>query len=83
MRTEHAHHGLPEVVAPPPTDQVLAWRRERLLSAGFDELTAQYLADLRTVDLHAVLDLVARGCPPELAARIMDPGVGLLRRTDG
>lgn len=57
-------------------DPVFAWRRERLMAVGFDEETAALLAGQRGVDLHAVLALVARGCPPHLAARIMDTGVG-------
>ncbi|HET7682948.1 MAG TPA: hypothetical protein VFK34_04690 [Marmoricola sp.] len=76
MRTERAGRGLPEVAVPPPTDRVLAWRREQLLAAGFDEPTADDLARQRGVDLHAVLGLVAKGCPPALAARIMDTGAG-------
>jgi hypothetical protein len=31
------------------------------------------LANDRRFDLHAVLELVDRGCPPELAARILAP----------
>lgn len=72
MKTERRRQGLPEVATPPPTDKVLAWRREQLMNAGFDATTALDLATQRGVDLHAVLDLVARGCPPVLAARIMD-----------
>jgi hypothetical protein len=52
---------------------VLAWRRSRLQRAGFpDPLAGELAADRRT-DLHAVLDLVDRGCPPVLAARILAP----------
>jgi hypothetical protein len=31
------------------------------------------LAQNRAIDVHAVLDLVDRGCPAELAARILAP----------
>jgi hypothetical protein len=51
---------------------VVLWRRCRLLEAGFPELLAARLAHGR-VDLHALLQLVDRGCPPELAARILAP----------
>lgn len=46
--------------------------------AGFDPALARRLATTPGVDLHALLDLVDRGCPPELAARILEPipGVG-------
>jgi hypothetical protein len=49
------------------------WRRRRLERAGFDAALAEKLAGDRRFDLHAVLELVDRGCPPELAARILAP----------
>jgi len=52
---------------------VVAWRTERLLAAGFETELAGSLAEDGAVDLHAVLELVDRGCPPELAARIHAP----------
>jgi len=56
----------------PPVD-VRTWRRCRLLEAGFPEELATRLADTPRVDLHALLQLVDRGCPPQLAARILAP----------
>lgn len=56
----------------PPVD-VTAWRRCRLLEAGFPDDLARVLAGTPSVDLHALLQLVDRGCPPELAARILSP----------
>lgn len=56
----------------PPVD-VATWRRCRLLAAGFPEHLATVLASTSSVDLHALLQLVDQGCPPELAARILDP----------
>ena len=53
--------------------QILAWRRRRLLDAGFDLELADDLAGDARIDLHALLELVERGCPPPLAARILDP----------
>lgn len=57
----------------PTSDGVIAWRRERLLAAGFDSARAAALAANRAVDLHALLELIDRGCPPHLAARILAP----------
>jgi hypothetical protein len=57
----------------PHTVGVLAWRRRRLERAGFDSGLAGELADDARVDGHALLGLVDRGCPPELAARILAP----------
>jgi hypothetical protein len=52
---------------------MLPWRRSRLRRAGFDaHLAAEIAADLR-YDLHAILELTDRGCPPPLAARILAP----------
>jgi len=50
-----------------------AWREGRLRVAGFERETASQLAEDRSVDLHALLELVDRGCPPHLAARILAP----------
>ena len=52
---------------------VREWRRRVLEQAGFDRDVARQLAASRDVDLHDLLNLVDRGCPPELAARILAP----------
>lgn len=57
--------------AGPPVD-VVTWRACRLREAGFPPSLADDLAT-RRVDLHALLQLVDAGCPPELAARILSP----------
>jgi hypothetical protein len=49
------------------------WRARRLLSAGFPVDLAERLARADRLDLHELLSLVDRGCPPELAARILAP----------
>jgi hypothetical protein len=51
----------------------VAWRRARLRNAGFDTALAEQLSGERGVDLHALIGLVERGCPPPLAARILAP----------
>lgn len=52
---------------------VLTWRRNQLVRAGFAlPLAAQVAGDPR-YDLHALIELVERGCLPELAVRIMAP----------
>jgi hypothetical protein len=53
--------------------EVVAWRARRLRRAGVDAAVAARLAEDRSVDLHALLELVDRGCPPGLAARIIAP----------
>jgi hypothetical protein len=57
-------------------DRVVAWRRSRLLDAGFGAELADALAGEFRVDLHALLQLVERGCPPVLAVRILAPADG-------
>jgi hypothetical protein len=60
------------VHAGPPLD-IRDWRLCRLLEAGFPAETAQRLAADRRFDLHALLELVDKGCPPSLAVRIVEP----------
>ncbi|UUZ59682.1 hypothetical protein [Nocardioides sp. B-3] len=55
-----------------PVD-VQTWRLCWLIEAGFDGGLATRLATSPDVDLHALLELVDRGCPPDLAARILSP----------
>jgi hypothetical protein len=49
------------------------WRAEHLRGAGFDSALARRLALDRRYDIHALIELVERGCPPPLAARILSP----------
>jgi hypothetical protein len=53
--------------------EVVPWRRTRLERAGFAPPLAEALAGDSRIDLHALLELVDRGCPPELSARILAP----------
>ncbi|HEX2105351.1 MAG TPA: hypothetical protein VHF51_16990 [Solirubrobacteraceae bacterium] len=56
-----------------PDDELVGWRRRRLRRAGFAPDLAAAVARDCAMDLHALLDLVDRGCPPHLAARILAP----------
>jgi hypothetical protein len=56
-----------------PLSSDVPWREARLRLAGFDWKTASRLALEQSVDLHELLELVDRGCPPHLAARILAP----------
>ncbi|MGE5291854.1 MAG: hypothetical protein ACM3ML_32600 [Micromonosporaceae bacterium] len=70
-----AHHVAHRPPGPPGEDHtdITGWRLKRLLAAGFSQPLAMRLATTPGADLHALLDLVDRGCPPDLAARILDP----------
>jgi hypothetical protein len=52
---------------------VTSWRRDRLVEAGFALPVASKLARDTRYDLHALIELVEDGCPPELALRILAP----------
>jgi hypothetical protein len=49
------------------------WRERELRRAGFAPPLAAAVAREGGYDLHALLDLVGRGCAPELAVRILAP----------
>ncbi|MDQ3778634.1 MAG: hypothetical protein M3310_07215 [Actinomycetota bacterium] len=52
-------------------DKIERWRTEELQRAGYGTRAAARLATRHDVDLHVAVELVARGCPPELATRIL------------
>jgi hypothetical protein len=56
-----------------PSDRHVDWRTRCLLDAGVDERDAVRLGGGTAYDLHALLDLIDRGCPPSLAIRILAP----------
>jgi hypothetical protein len=55
------------------TGEVTTWRRDQLAAAGFTLPEARRLARDPRYDLHALLELVDRGCPSRLAVRILAP----------
>jgi hypothetical protein len=63
----------PDAIAASPGVALGRWRRRRLAAAGFEPELAAELATEPAVDLHELLVLVDRGCPPALAARILAP----------
>jgi hypothetical protein len=52
---------------------VVRWRREQLADTGFGLPLAAEVAEDTRYDLHALIELVERGCRPELAIRILAP----------
>jgi hypothetical protein len=54
-------------------EDVARWRRERLTASGFALPFAAEIANDTRYDLHALIELVERGCPPDLAIRILAP----------
>jgi hypothetical protein len=53
--------------------QVVEWRYDQLRRAGFPPALAGPAAADGRLDLHAVIELAERGCPPDLALRILAP----------
>jgi hypothetical protein len=66
-------HALYRIRPGPELTAVSSWRRRLLLRAGFPSRLARVLARDRRTDVHALLELIDRGCPPELATRILAP----------
>jgi hypothetical protein len=53
--------------------EVVRWRRKQLTDSGFPLSVAARLAQDTRYDLHALIELVERGCPHHLAVRIAAP----------
>ncbi len=53
------------------TERIERWRAEELERAGYEPRAAGRLAVRHDVDLHAAVELVERGCPADLALRIL------------
>jgi hypothetical protein len=53
------------------TDVVEAWRAEQLEHAGYGPQKAAKVARRPDVDLHVAVDMVRRGCPADLALKIL------------
>jgi len=56
---------------PTETEQVQAWRLHVLLQAGYPVDIAERLASARYIDLHGAVELLKRGCRPQLVADIL------------
>jgi hypothetical protein len=52
-------------------ERVERWRTAELMRVGFAGDDAVALAARTDVDLHQAIEIVQRGCPPELAVRIL------------
>jgi hypothetical protein len=52
-------------------DRIERWRAEELVRAGYGARAAERLAARHDVDLHLAVGLIERGCPPELALKIL------------
>lgn len=57
----------------PVAERYVDWRARCLREAGFPAAAAARIAREPAWDLHALLQLVDRGCAPRLAERILAP----------
>ena len=73
MSAERNQHCMKTDVHEETGREVVAWRRTQLAEAGFPLPVASRLARDGRYDLHALLELVDRGCAPGLAVRILAP----------
>jgi hypothetical protein len=52
-------------------EQIELWRTEELERAGYGQRAAVRIATRHDIDLHFAIQLVERGCPPDLALKIL------------
>jgi len=52
-------------------ERIERWRAGALERAGYEPAAAVLLASRMDVDLHYAIDLLRRGCEPELALQIL------------
>jgi hypothetical protein len=52
--------------------KIIDWRSHLMVNAGMPVLNARILATRRDVDVHHVVSLLERGCPPHLAMEIVE-----------
>ena len=56
---------------PTEVERIERWRAEELERAGYEPRAAGRLAVRHDVDLHSAIDLLQRGCPKDLALKIL------------
>jgi hypothetical protein len=52
-------------------ERIERWRADELIRVGYDANQAMELAVRHDIDLHAAASLLEKGCPPDLALRIL------------
>jgi hypothetical protein len=53
------------------SERIERWRAEELERAGYEPRSAAKIAVRPDIDLHRAVDLLGRGCPPDLALKIL------------
>ena len=52
-------------------ERILDWRFDALEAGGYNPVAALALANAPSIDLHVAVGLLAKGCPENLALRIL------------
>ena len=52
-------------------ERIERWRRDELERAGYPNEAAAEIAARLDIDLHQAVGLIQRGCPADIAARIL------------
>ena len=60
-----------EVLDETELERVARWRTEELERAGYTAAAATEIAFRTDIDLHTAVEIAARGCPEELALKIL------------
>ena len=53
------------------TERIERWRYEALVRAGYDPTAARRIAERQDIDLHVAVEMLEKGCSPELAVSIL------------
>ena len=60
-----------QVLVETEAERIERWRAEELERAGYEPRAAAKIAVRHDIDLHLAVDLLARGCSPDLALKIL------------
>ena len=60
-----------QILVETESERIERWRAEELERAGYEPGAAAKIAVRSDIDLHLAVDLLARGCPQDLALRIL------------
>ncbi len=60
-----------QILVETESERIERWRAEELERAGYEPRAAAKIAVRADIDLHLAVDLLGRGCPPDLALKIL------------
>lgn len=60
-----------QILVETESERIERWRAEELERAGYEPRAAATIAVRPDIDLHLAVDILARGCPPDVALKIL------------